>query len=64
MWSIMGPNACNWIIGAQEKHENALQTGWASNMTIWCKNETPSIAISVLQSQFSGKLQRMSSVLW
>ena len=37
----MGPNACNWIIGAQESHENALQTGWASNMTVWCKNKTP-----------------------
>ena len=53
----MRPNACNWIIGAQESHENALQTGWASNMTLWYENETPSIAISVLQSQFYGKLQ-------
>ena len=53
----MGPSACNWIIGAQESRENALQTGWASNMTVWCKNETPSIAITVIQSQFYGKLQ-------
>ena len=41
----MGPNACNWILGAQESHENALQTGWASNITVWCKNETPGIAV-------------------
>ena len=53
----MGPNACNWIIGAQESHENALQTGWASKMTVWCKNETPRIAVSVIQSQFYSKLQ-------
>ena len=24
----MGSSACNWIIGAKESHENALQTGW------------------------------------
>ena len=22
----MGPSACNWIIGTQESHENAIQT--------------------------------------
>ena len=53
----MGPNAGNWIVGAQESHENALQTGWTSNMTVWYKKDTTSIAISVLQSQFYGKLQ-------
>ena len=50
----MGPNACDWIIGAQESRENGLQT---SNMTVWYKKDTTSIAISVLQSQFYGKLQ-------
>ena len=53
----MGPNACNWIVGAQESHENALQTGWTSNITVWCKNETPHTAISIIQSQFYGELQ-------
>ena len=24
----MGPSACNWIIGTQESHENAIQTVW------------------------------------
>ena len=28
IWFNIGPNACNWIIGTQESHENALQTGW------------------------------------
>ena len=54
IWSNMGPNACNWIIGAQESHDNALQT---SNMTVWYKKDTSSIAVSVLQSQFYGKIQ-------
>ena len=26
IWSNMGPNACNWIIGTPESHENALWT--------------------------------------
>ena len=38
IWFNIGPNACNWIIGTQESHENALGTGWASN-------DTPSIVI-------------------
>ena len=57
IWFNTGPDACNWIIGTQESHEYAIQRGWTSNMTVWCKNETPHIAISVIQSQFSGKLQ-------
>ena len=57
IWFNMGPNACNWITGTQESHENALQTGWASNMSVWWENETPSIAVSVIQSQFYGTLQ-------
>ena len=28
IWFNMGPNACNWIIGTQESHENAIQTVW------------------------------------
>ena len=57
IWFNTGSNACKWIIGAKESHENALQTGLVSNMTVWCKNETPSIAVSAIQSQFSGKFQ-------
>ena len=57
IWFNMGPNACNWIIGAKESHENALQTGLVSNMIVWYKKNTTSIAVSVLQSQFYGKLQ-------
>ena len=56
IWFNVGPNACNWIIGTQESNENALRTGWASNMTVWYKNETHSIVISAFQSQFYGKL--------
>ena len=56
IWFNIGTSACNWIIGAQESRENALQTGWTSNMTVWYKKDTTSIAISVLKSQFYGKL--------
>ena len=28
IWFNMGPNACNWIIGTPESHENALKTVW------------------------------------
>ena len=54
IWFNMGPSTCNWIIGAQESRENGLET---SNMTVWYKKDTSSIAISVVQSQFYGKLQ-------
>ena len=57
----MGPNACNWIIGAQESHENALQT---SNMSVWYKKDTTSIAVSVIKSQFYGEFLVNYSNIW
>ena len=46
-WFYIGPCACNWIIGDQDSHENALQAGWASNTTVCYKKDTTSIAVSV-----------------
>ena len=46
-WFYIGPSACNWIIGDQDSHENALQAGWASNTTVCYKKDTTSIAVSV-----------------
>ena len=65
IWFNIGPNACIWIIWTQESHENALQAGWASNMTVWYKKDTTSIAVSVnFMVNYSELLVKYSNVLF
>ena len=60
IWSNRCPNACNWIIGAQESLKRPQDR--LGIMTVWCKKDSPRTAVSVLQSQFNGKLQISSEI--